>query len=431
MAEPSIEKLVPEKDFAVLLAERGAEFLEGCAASGDVPWTKRRFFDLFVASDELESFLDDYGARTNRTYSVFTELVASLRGFGLAGMSLSHLVRRLPGYGVLERLGDRRVRALDDLGMACKFVEHKIARLMGALLEEGRAIGVTELHRGEGQPPVDRSVRRFRLPHDVDLDRTLDEEQRIAEVATKYLEAAGELGKIGIRPIADSKQREAFLRSNCSEEVARVWEATVHNLQSSYDTYVKTTVLETADDRLPALRGHIAAALHTLEVVTALTHFVERHERGLRSDLAESVLQRVVPRDEVRAVTLDRLLVWASDFMAAGVDLAEGLLPSYTNESEVTLTLKDGMVFHARPASFVVSIVQHHGTPVELEVNGETANAGSILDLMVVVGSHPEARSYVVRGDERPLRDLQALFDSGLGEDGVESLPESLRYLGA
>lgn len=430
MGEPSIEKTVPEADFANLLAERGAEFLEGCAADADVPWTKRRFFDLYVASDELESFLDDYGARTNRTFSVFTELVASLRGFGLAGMSLSHLVRRLPGYGVLDRLGDRRVKALDDLGTALVFVEDKIARLMGALLDEGRAIGVTELRRGEGQPPVDRSVRRFRLPHDVDLDRTLDEEQRIAEVVTNYLEAAGELERAGIRPIADPREREAFLRSHCSEEVARVREATVHNLQSSYDTYVKTTVLETADDRLPALRGHIAAALHTLEAVTALTHFVERHERGLRSDLAEAVLQRVVPRDEVRAITLDHLLAWAREFMTSGVDLAEGLLPSYTNEREVTLTLKDGVVFHARPASFVVSIVQHHGTPVELEVEGEKANAGSILDLMVVLGSHPDARSYVVRGDERPIRDLEALFAADLGEMGMEKLPDSLGYLG-
>lgn len=429
MAEPSIEKLVPEQDFATLLRERAEPFLAVCAAQADAAWTKRRFFDLFVATDELESFLDDYGARTNRTFSIFTELVASLRGFALGGMSLSHLVRRLSSYGVLEEMGDRRVRALDDLGLALQFVEDKVGKLMAVLLEEGRAIGVTELARGDGQARVDRSVRRFRLPHNVDLENIEDEERRIAEVASKFLEAAESLGSAGIRPMEASEERETFFRLRCSEGVARNWETSVHNLQSSYDTFVKNTVLETSDPRLPKLRGHIAAALHTLEAVTVLIHFVERHERGLRSDLADSVLQRVVPRSEVRGVTLNRLLVWADGFMSAGTELAKSLLPSYTNACEETITLSEGVVLHARPASLVVAVVQHHGTPVELEVAGQACNAGSILELMVAVGSHPEERTYTFRGDERPLRDLRALFEADLGEKGLEELPDALGYL--
>ncbi len=430
MHEPSIEKIVPEQDFRTMLQERAAPFLAVCAAPGGSAWTKRRFFDLSVAADELESFLDDYGARTNRTYSAFTEWVAALRGFALAGMSLTHLVRRLPTYGVLDRLGERRVAAIDDLGQALRFVEEKLREIMGALLDEGRGIGVTDLSRGEGQAPLDRSVRRFRLPHNVDLDRIDDEEQRIAGVAAKYLEACRLIEDAGIRLINDEDEREAFVRGTCTEETARLWEATVHNLQSSYDTHVKNTLLETGDPRLPELRGHIAAALHTLEAVTFLVHFVERHERGFRSDLADHALQRVVPRRDVRAVTLNRLLVWAREFMLSGVELAEALLPSYTTASEAVLRLADGIMFHARPASLVVAIVQHHGTPVELEVCGDTCNAGSILELMVAVGSNPEAREFIVRGDERPLRDLVALFASNLAEGGFEDLPDALGYLG-
>lgn len=430
MNEPSIEKIVPEQDFRAMLQERAAPFLAVCAAPGGSAWTKRRFFDLSVAADELESFLDDYGARTNRTYSAFTEWVAALRGFSLAGMSLTHLVRRLPSYGVLDRLGERRLRAIEDLGEALGFVEGKVREIMVALLDEGRRVGATELARGEGSAPVDRSVRRFRLPHNVDLDQIEDEEQRIAGVAASYLEVCRLLEGLGIEAIDDEDARESFLRTNCSEETARLWEASVHNLQSSYDTHVKNTLLETGDPRLHELRGHIAAALHTFEAVTFLVHFVERHERGFRSAVADHALQRVVPRRDVRAVTLNRLLVWAREFMLSGAELAEALLPSYTTASEAVLRLADGVMFHARPASLVVAIVQHHGTPVELEVCGQTCNAGSILELMIAVGSNPEAREFLVRGDERPLRDLVALFASNLGEGGLDDLPDGLSYLG-
>jgi len=431
MPETPIETLVPEEDFADLLRERGAAFFRVCAAPGGAPWTKRRFFDLSVSADELESLLDDYGARTNRTYSALTELVASIRGFALAGISLTHLVRRLDSYRVLGRLANGGAAARADLESALEFVQSTEQRLMGALIDEGRRLGVTELSPGEGEAPVERALNRLRLPFDVDLESIEDEEQRIAVVATRYLEVHAGLEAARIRRIADADERERFLAATCTEEDARLWESKVHNLQSSYDTHVKNTLLETGDPRLPELRGHISATLHALEAVTLLTHFAERRDRGLRSEVAESLVQSIVPRVEVRDVTLNRLLVAAYGFLEAGVDLASALLPSYTNASEATLALADGISLHARPASLIVAVVQRYGTPVELEVEGQTCNAGSILELMVAVGSNPEARQYVVRGDERPLRDLVTLFAADLGEKGLETLPDSIAYLRA
>lgn len=429
MQDLPIEEPVSEQDFRAMLAERAGLFLRACAAPGGAAWTRRRFFDLSLEADELESFLDDHGARTNRAFAAFTELVASVRGFALAGMSLSHLVRRLPTYGILDALGDDRARAIEGIDAALKYTEARLVDLMGALLDEGRRIGATELERGEGAAPEERSTRRPRLPHNIDLVEIHDEEQRIATVAARYLDAHRSLREAGIRPIEDPVERKAFLRRVCSEEAARVWKVSVHNLQSSYDTHVKNTLLETADPRLARLRGFVAASLHVLEAVTLLTHFVERRDRGLRSDHTDSVLQRAVPRADVRDVTLNGLLVWADRFLAAGAPLAEALLPSYTNASEVVLQLREGVLLHARPASLVAAVVQHHGTPVELEIEGHVCNAGSILEVMVAVGTRPEARRYVARGDERPLRDLEALFAADLGERGLDTLPDGLGYL--
>ena len=99
------------------------------------------------------------------------------------------------------------------------------------------------------------------------------------------------------------------------------------------------------------------------------------------------------------------------------------------NMQELRVELADNVKLHARPAALIVNIVGHYGTPVELEVDGHRCNAGSILDLLVAVGSHPDARSYVFRGDLSPLRDIGLLFERGLAENGIDQLPPELHYL--
>jgi hypothetical protein len=202
----------------------------------------------------------------------------------------------------------------------------------------------------------------------------------------------------------------------------------VHNLQSAYDTYIKNTVLESKDERLSRLRGHASVTLHLLEAVTHLTHFVERHEGGVRSDDADTV-ERLVSRARVRDVTLNHLLLWAARFMAAGRSLAEELLPAYTDVQSYEVELSDDLMIHARPAALIVGIVNRHATPVEMNIGEQRFNAGSILELMIAVGSNPRVRRFVFRGDVNPLRDIALLFAHRLGEDGIDSLPDELAYL--
>lgn len=430
MAEASLDKLVPEQDFARLLGVKARALLRLAAAPEDAPWTKRRFFELSYEADLVESLLDDYGARRNRTFSTFTELVASARGFALAGLSLEHLTRRLPGYGVIDRLPalERRA-AMTEVELAHTYVRERLQALLAALLDEALALGVSSIRLGEGSAPADEEVRRFRLPQSVGHDRFESEDQRIAEIANKFLLAADMLDELGLRSFDDEASRERFLSEHCREEHVRVLEATVHNLQSAYDTAIKNTLHESTDERLPRLRGHVSATLHLLEAVTQLTHFVERHERGLRTDQAEARIQSIVARRDVRTVTLDRLLVWARLFMASGRDVAEALVPSYTRHGELELALAEDVFLHARPASLIVGVVNYHGTPVELMLGERVVNAGSILELMVAIGSSPEVRKVTFRGDEKPLADLARLFAAGCGERGYDAFPSELGYL--
>lgn len=432
MPDSSIDEVVGESDFAALLSEPAEMLLRLANRLGAMPpdsWTRRHYYQLVSEAETVEAFLDDHGARSNRTYHELRELVASVRGLAAVGFSLRHLRGRIASYGTVLDAREDLAREFDEaLERGTAFVRGALIALLSAIHSECERLSVA---MPDGVFPDERfqvSHARLQLPRNLGENDPQDDGQKTAEVASKFLEVCQMLESVRPRRALDVNEREEWFLARCTEERARVYEATVHNLQSAYDTYIKGTVLESRDERLAALRGHASAAFHLLEAVTTMVHFVERHEVQREGGAASRVCA-LVDRTHAREITLDVLMHWATRFMELGRPLAEELLPSYTNVQELEVVLPEDVVLHARPASLIVGIVNHHGTPVEMEVEGRACNAGSILDLMVTVGSHPEARRFVFRGDERPLRDVGLLFEHGLGEKGLENLPSDLDYL--
>lgn len=431
MADSSMEEILSEDAFSSTLGQRVPPFLalaRTLLESAPGEWTRTHHFRLVSESDALESLLDEHGARYNRRFAFLRELVASLRCFGQAGFSLVHLSRRMASYGITlsERESTQFATALQSTRV---FIERSERALLEAACVELQAHGITA-HESAGLRLGDELVGAKRmLPRNLGQEEMAEDEGKAAEIASKYLHACAKLEEIGVHRILDEHERDEWLRRNCTEEKARVFEATIHNLQSVYDTHVKNSSAELTDGRLPRLRGHISIVLHLLESVTQLAHFVERHESGQRHEILEQRMRQLIQRGEVREHTLNSLLYWASVVLRRGRPVAEDLLPAYTNLDTIALELPKDVVIHARPASLIVGIVQHHGMPVEMEIEGSRCNAGSILEVLLAVGSHAGARRFVFHGDAKPLADIQMLFHHTLGEDGIESLPEGLAYL--
>lgn len=432
MAQSSQEEAISEESFAALLGSHAQMFFrlaDTLVRHREHRWGRRHYFQLVTEADTAESFLDDHGARYNRTFEYLVELTASARAFAIAGLRVSHLSKRIDRY--VEELDFSRAELTEldqSIHLVTDFVKRTAVEFLEAVLEEARSLGVELPAEGFPSSRYESDPVQRKLPRNVDHEELQDEEAKIAEVASKFVQSCDLIGSLGVKRLTDAAQIDRFLSDVCSEEDARVFQATVHNLQSAYDTYIKNTVLEAKDERLRKLRGHASAALHFLEAVTPLTHFVERHE-GMRNDATARRISDRVRRSEVRQVTLNHLLYWANEFMQRGRGLAENLLPSYTNVQELRVEIGEAVVLHARPASLIVGIVNKYGTPVEMEIRGETCNAGSMLSMMVTIGSHPDAREFVFRGDQNPLQDIQLLFESGLGESGLDQLPERLSYL--
>ena len=433
MTETFFEKLILERQFAGVLQTHAEVFFRlsnSLLEASREGWNKRHYYQLISESDALESFLDDHGARFNRTYAFLTELVASVRWFAHAGYSISHLLSRLESYGAVKWWpSEEWSEAQRSISEGLAFLQSNAVELIQAARKEAKALGVEltpETFPESNFMPV---VAKRKLPRNAGQTELVHEEQKIAEVVTKYLQGCEMLRELGVRRIDDAKERHAFFARVCTEELARVYEATVHNLQSTYDTHIQNTVLEARDERLAQLRGHVSAALHVLEAVTYLAHFIERHETDIRSEEAKRKISDLVDRSDVEGIALNAFLYLADRFLQSGAPIAEALLPEYTNLLELEVDLPDHLSLHARPAALIVGIVNHYATPVEMEINGKRCNAGSILELLVTVGSQPHQRRLIFRGDERPVRDIGRLFENELGENGMDALPIELSYL--
>lgn len=425
-----LQEIISETAYLPLLRPAIRPLFElGLVLKGLVqPPTKKYLFRLTQEADEAESFLDDYGARNNKLFSHFGEMIASLRGLGIAAYSLRHVWGRLDLY-VLERISvERREQFRRELRHALDFLVEGLFTLQIELQHEGRRIGLEGLsweYRSEEQD-LPGEVRH-RLPHNIDEGDIRDERAKVAEVVTTYLKAVEQIAKLRIDAELNDR-RTAELRGRIGTEVlCRLYETTVHNVQSKYDTYVQNTALEGANPELRSLRGHASVALHLLECATYLSHFYERHENDIRYEAAKERMAALIDKRKIVALTVGFCLRWGAEFLLLGRSTAERMIERFTDRGSVHLELPEGVILHARPCSLIVRVVNHHGTPVEMEIEEERCDASSIMQVMILASSNAAQRGIVFHGDKRALRDLQRLFEARLGE-GCD-LPEELSYL--
>jgi hypothetical protein len=432
MSKTLLDEILSEERFQALASSGGARFGRLChtlLAREKGTWTRRHFYQLIVEADVFEALLDDLGAGHNRRYRPLRELAASLRGLSRAGFAVRHLESRLDTYSIASSCsGDEEERFTQAVIESRRFLEQSLRGLLSAALEESSAGNIVLESEIFADEEYLSNKDRRRLARNLDGEIQEDEEHYIATVATRYIEVSELFLALKINPNATPEERERFRQEVCTEEQARVYEASVHNLQSTYDTYIKNTTLEEGDARLVHMRGHVSVAFHLLEACTELMHFVERHEHA-RSPGSSSRILDAVDRSRVVQIALENLLFWASQMITMGRPYAEALLPTYTEQSELLVEVPPELTLHARPVALIVKIVNHHGTATSCEVGGTACNAGSILEMMVTVGSYPDLNKYCFRGDMRTLEDIRCLFAAGLGEGGEGTLPAELDYL--
>jgi len=379
---------------------------------------------LAMAAHRVETWLDDYDARHNRTFVTLGEMVASVRGLAaVRGVSL-HVTRRLPLY---QRLVDGQ--PLDaDLTRAGALLDRGLLNLLGALRREALRLSlVWEPVPFEGDEEGLLRQRRL-LPRNLDEEETVDERQHIAEIGARFLKVLQTSRSLDLGFTRPREALAEFVATKATEERCRWYESTVHSIQSMYDTYVLHTSVERDHPWLQALRGHASVALHLLEMATALVHFYERHENDVRHEPARQAISAVVSKEDILDIAVNVCLRHAYLYVEAASTTANQILRTFVRQASAPLVMPVGVTLHARPLALVVQVARHYGTPLEISLDGERCSASSLMSLILVGGRHPRPKEIRVSGDARALRDLELLFECGLGETGA-SFPPELDYL--
>jgi phosphotransferase system HPr (HPr) family protein len=432
--ERSLGEIILEEDFILLLELRaGALFrlLNLVRSRPDLEFNKKLLWKIREETHSLETFLDDFGARNNRSFSYFSEVVASVRSFAHALFELQHIQRRYARYALLDSEEQR-----NDFLWKTREAVRTLRSLMLALLMDGARHAREDLRLELPTDALDERlfsdpVPTMLLPHNVDEGEILDESSKVGEIATKYLRAIENWRSSRFRPLPTGSEADLrrFVLTRFDEELARKAEGVIHNLQAKYDTHIKGTALEARSAGLPCLRGHISMALHLFGVARHLVHFYERHENDIRFETTKETVTEVVSKHQVLDCIVNYAVLYGGRYLERAEPTARELVREFVRECEKTFALRNGMDLHARPATLIVRVVNHHGTPVQMIMEGKSCDARSITSILLLSGTHIDTREVTFRGDEKPLQDLETLFSCDLGGDDLSDLPEELSYL--
>jgi phosphotransferase system HPr-like phosphotransfer protein len=429
-------RVLDECAFAATLSLR-AEDLRRVAqtilAQPPAGWTERDLYFLYQCSTDLETFLDDQGARRNEVFFPVREAVARVRWLALASSALAHLHARAPTYRSLEP----DWVALDLLPHAEVSLKRLGAALCGALQSL-----VAQWHTAKCSWDLDllerplAQVSRSTLPATRVLDPGGSEGEATASSAmarflARYLRFTASWSSEARVRVQSEQELVSYMERFCTERIARVFETRAHNLQSEYDSILAGSREELDHPELPALRSAVSQCFHLLEAVTALSHLYERHWVHERDAAARDVMAQVASRKTLLQIIVNDCIIKAYECMNACKGAAEQLLQRISLTEEREFLIPDGISLHARPLSWIVAIVNHHGTQVQMEMGRERANAASMMSLLVLSGGQTNSRRVKFYGSADVLQDLEAFFQANLGERGVEAVPLRLRaYLG-
>jgi phosphotransferase system HPr-like phosphotransfer protein len=396
-------------------------------------FTKKLYSKLISTSQVLEDFLDFHGAKNNEAWYFYRELCAAIRHLSLGGYSQKHISNRLVFYdltdGDLFREEGQRTTA---------FLTSTLMKLSPVIIEEARTLHI--------RIPADRftykdfptTTTNEILNYDIDDDSKDLQKKNIVKIAGEFLRIAETFDELGFYEPYAPEEILALVPEKISEVEIRRFEMLVHNLQSSFDTYVIHGGYRFGNRKLKLLRSHFSIVFHLLQMIGRLLHFYERHlyEAGYKNiyKKVQDRLSELVDPEMLLDRTINYGLFYVCQFLTQGNGLAKEILNENIERSVARVGIPVSLGFHLRPSLLVAKIVQYYGGEVELCVGENRFDASSVLDIQWAGGKIQKENITEVQfeGDSRALNDIKILASVNYGEDSMGKdvpLPKELKYL--
>lgn len=430
----SLTRVITEVEFLNIAQNYSQNFLRiyNFLRREDRPYTRRFYAYLIGESEELESFLDDHCARDNKTWYFFSELVACIRNFAKIALILQHVINRYAAYDLNDDQTDTFIAETKEIS---SFLEKTIISLYEEAASESLRLGIT-LPKGTLKKDVFEGVyHQKRLPSTIDEENDLDVEKIVAKIATQYLKVVEKLNFLGWncgkKQVHDLKDT---IPNKVNEEKSREVISLIHNLQSTYDHYIRHTPLESQDKNLKRFRGYISMPLHLMSVVNWLSHLYQRHINTTRYDNVSRQISAIVNASDIVDIMMNFAMFYASRCLHIGKNLSNEILGKYIEIDTCEVKIPEHLGFHLRPATLVARLAAYYGTKLSLVVDGREYDASSILSITLAGGliARKGYKKVIFKGDKRVLSDLHLLSEYNYGEDEKGNriaLPPELSYL--
>lgn len=432
------ERLVCDISFAEKVRVFSHDYLKCCKyiARFDSPkylFTKKLFSTLIGSSQVLEDFLDFHGAKNSSDWYFYRELAAAVRHLSLGGYCQTHISNRLIFYDLkdgetFEAQGTKTLH----------FLRSALIHLAPAILAEARRLEIPLPEDEYSMADFPGVTTSEQLAYDIyDTNKDL-QKKNIIKIASELIQIAGQFDSLGLFEPVDIEEIRRMVPDKVNEVEIRRFEMLVHNLQSSFDTYVIHGGYRYGDRKLKALRGHFSVVFHLLQMIGRMLHFYERHlhEAGYKSiyKQVQDRLAALVDPAQLLDRTINYGLYWVCVYLNNGRRLAREVMNENIERGRIEVGIPQKLGFHSRPSLLVAKVVQHYGGQVELVVGEDRFDAGSVLDLQWAGGKiNKEGITRVTfEGDVRALADIEILASVNYGEDSMGKgipLPKALDYL--
>jgi len=398
-----------------------------------VAFTQKLYSTLVSTSLLLEDFLDFHGAKNNQNWYFYRELTAAIRHLSLAANFQKHISNRLVFYDLAD-VSDFPKQGETTLD----FLNSALMKMAPVILKEAQRLKIQMPQSQYAPADFPGVVTNQMLDYDID-DKDKDQQKKnIVKISSEFLNIAKSFDQLKFYDPYPYKEILALVPNKLNEVEIRRYEMLVHNLQSSFDTYVIHGGFRFGNRELKQLRGNFSVVLHLLQMVGRLLHFYERHlhEAGYKTiyKKVQIRLSKLVNPKTLLDRTINYGLFYACHFLTNGIELAQKILNENIERSSIKVGVPVKLGFHSRPCLLVAKIVQQYGGQVELCVGSDRFDASSVLDLQWAGGKiqKEELEQVIFEGDVRTLKDIEILAGVNYGEDTMGKgvpLPKELSYL--
>ena len=399
----------------------------------EVVFTQKLYTTLISTSMLLEDFLDFHGAKNNKNWYFYRELTAAIRHLSLAANFQKHISNRLVFYDLAD---------VDDFPQqgetTLDFLTSVLMKMAPVVLKEAQQLKIQMPATQYTAADFPSVVTSQMLDYDID-DKDKDQQKKnIVKISSEFLNIAKSFDQLKFYDPYPYKEILTLVPNRVNEVEIRRYEMLVHNLQSSFDTYVIHGGFRFGNRELKQLRGYFSVVLHLLQMVGRLLHFYERHlhKAGYKTiyKKVQIRLSKLVNPKTLLDRTINYGLFNACHFLTTGIELAQKILNENIERSSIKVGVPVKLGFHSRPCLLVAKIVQHYGGQVELCVGSDRFDASSVLDLQWAGGKIQKEKldPVIFEGDVRTLKDIEILAGVNYGEDTMGKgvpLPKELSYL--